>query len=880
MTPPRILTARLPIFLLFLLSGATSLVYEVVWLRKLILIFGSTQFATSTVLSTFMAGLALGAFVAGRWITRSHIAPLKIYGLLEIGIGVYALFVPFLFRVLSPVYQVLWDAGMSESFVALSLAKFVGIAAVLLPPTVMMGATLPILSRQIADDPKRIGGKVGTLYAINTFGAVAGTFLAGFVLVPHLGVRHTLWVTAAVNGVLGLTAMWLAGRLARPESAAPAKPSGDAAQAPVPDSPALAAPRRRMPLVLLVFGLSGFGALVLEVAWTRVLALVMGSSVYAFSLMLLAFLVGLAIGSAFFAGWLRKRPKTDPAAMLGVLLVATGFLAYATSWAFRALPRTFAEIYFWTQGQTDWLTGSDWLSANQWMVVQFLCGLLIMFPATFALGGIFPAVLQLHARRLDQVGTSVGTVYASNTVGTIVGAAMAGFVLIPAFGMLNAVTGIAILEVALGTLIIFAVVTRPHRLRPAILLAAVVICGLFFGLPQWDVRLMNSGVYMNLFGEGWTDWESFSKIIYENNEPVLVREGLTATVFVADQPRFQNRYLAVNGKIEASTNADLETQLMCSHLPLLMHANPKDVMVIGLASGISVGAVATHPVETIRVIEIEKEMEPAARLFEEHNNYVLDDPRLVLSFNDARNDLEFSSNTYDVIISEPSNPWMTVASNLFTEDFFRMAKTRLREGGIFSQWVQNYYLPKEDLRSIIAAFRDSFPYVMLFETYDGIDLLLIGSQEPLQLNLERFEERMTELRVLLDLGRVGIRKPADILELFRLGPRDVDKIVAGAPRNTDDNARVEFSAPKTFGVYTVGENLDYLRQFVSDPVDYITPELGPDEADELRLQIARGLFFRQEYDLARRTLQAVESSEFSARIADLARRIDQAADTP
>ena len=446
--------------------------------------------------------------------------------------------------------------------------------------------------------------------------------------------------------------------------------------------------------------------------------------------------------------------------------------------------------------------------------------------------------------------------------------------------MLNTVTAIAILEVALGTLIVFAVVTRPHRLRPAFLLAAVVLCGLFFRLPQWDARLMNSGVYMNLFDEGWTDWESFSQVVYENNEPVFVREGLTATVFVADQPRFHNRYLAVNGKIEASTNADLETQLMCSHLPLMMHADPKDVMVIGLASGISVGAVATHPVETIRVIEVEKEMEPAARLFEEHNNYVLDDPRLVLSINDARNDLEFSSNTYDIIVSEPSNPWMTVAANLFTEDFFRMAKTRLREGGIFSQWVQNYYLPKEDLRSIIASFRDSFPYVMLFETYDGIDLLLMGAQEPIRLDLKRFSERMTELRVLMDLGRVGIRKPADVLELFRLGPQDIDRIVADAPRNTDDNARVEFSAPKTFGVYTVGENLDYLRQFVSDPVDHITPEPGPQAADELRLQIARGLFLRQEYDLARHTLDGVELAEFSTQVADLTRRIEQASTAP
>lgn len=877
---PRISTARSAIFVLFLFSGATSLVYEVVWLRKLILIFGSTQFATSTVLSTFMAGLALGAFVAGRRLAHGRVAPLRIYGFLEIGIGLYALLVPFLFNALSPVYQALWDAGLSESFVQLSLAKFVGIAVVLLPPTVLMGATLPVLARQVADDPDRIGGKVGTLYAINTFGAVAGTFLAGFVLVPQLGVRETLWITAAVNALLGLAAIGLSGRLPRPATVA-STPTPEEAERPgriIAETPNRT--RRRIPLVLIVFGLSGFGALVLEVAWTRVLALVMGSSVYAFSLMLLAFLVGLAAGSAFFAGYLRKRPQTEPASMLAVLLIGAGFLAYVTSWAFRTLPRAFAEIHFWTQGPNDWLTGTQWMSADQWMVVQFCFGLAIMFPATFAFGGIFPAVLQLHARRLEHVGTSVGTVYASNTVGTIVGAAAAGFVLIPAFGMLQTVVAIAILEVALGALVLFAVVLRGQRLRPTILLVLVLVCSLFLGVPQWDVRLMNSGVYMNLFGEGWSDWEAFSRIIYDNNETVFVKEGLTATVFVADQPRFDNRYLSVNGKIEASTNSDLETQLMCSHLPLMIHDDPEDVLVIGLASGITVGAVATHPVDSIRVIEVEKQMEPAARLFAEHNNFVLDDPRLDLSFNDARNDLEFSSNTYDVIISEPSNPWMTVAANLFTEDFFSMAKTRLRDGGIFSQWVQNYYLPKEDLRSIIAAFHDSFSHVMLFETFDGVDLLLLGSQEPIVLDLDRFSERMSELRVLMDLGRIGVREPIDVVQLFRIGTDGIDRLVEGAPRNTDDNARVEFSAPKTFGIYTLPENRKYLGQFASDPFDYVRPEFGPEEAARLRLRLAHGFFLRHDYDLAGSTLDAVTQPDLQDQVDELRAKIDQAADTP
>ena len=810
-----IVTARFAIFVLFLLSGATSLVYEVVWLRKLTLIFGSTQFATSTILSIFMAGLALGAFLAGRQLTRTSMPALKIYGLLEVGIGLYALLVPLLFAGLSPFYQALWNAGLSDSFVLFSLARFGGIAVVLLPPTMMMGATLPVLARQIADDPRRIGGKVGMLYAVNTIGAVAGTVLAGFVLVPRLGVRETLWVAAVVNGLLGLIAWRLAGRLPRPGP----RGTGDAERGleSPSDVPSPTHERRRLRVVLFVFGLSGFGALALEVAWTRVLALVMGSSVYAFTLMLLAFLLGLAAGSASFAAYLRRRHPTEPAATFASLLVIAGLLAYATSWAFRALPRAFAEVYFWTAGQTDWLTGAARLSADQWMIVQFLLGLAVMFPATFALGGLFPVVLQLHARELSAVGVSVGTVYASNTAGTIVGAAVAGFALIPAIGMLHTVTAIAVLEVLLGGLVLVTVVRGTHRLRPAILLAVALVCGLVFRLPEWDVQLMNSGVYMNLFGEDWTDWADFSVGIYQNNETVFAEEGWTSTVYVADQPRYGNRYLSVNGKVEASTKADLETQLLCSHVPLLLHEDPKDVLVIGLASGISAGAAATHAVETIRIVEVEKAMERAARLFSDHNNGVLDDPRVVLSFNDARNDLQFTARTYDVIISEPSNPWMTVAANLFTEEFFELAKTRLRSGGVFSQWIQNYSLPTDDLRSIIAAFRKSFRYVLVFESYGGIDVLLMGSQDRFELDLERLRTRMLDPAVVEDLGRIGLRQARDVLQFLRIGPDGVDKLVEGAPRNTDNNARVEFSAPRNLARDTLHRNREFLGRFADVP---------------------------------------------------------------
>jgi len=845
-------------YVLFFVSGASALVYQVVWLRLLLLIFGSTLFATSAILSTFMGGLALGAFLAGRSMDRSRKAPLRVYGVLEIGIGIYALVVPALFHALTPVYRAVWDAGGSDSLILLNLAKFAGIAVVLIVPTTLMGASLPVLARDIADDPRRIGGKVGTLYAINTFGAVAGTFFAGFLAIPRIGVHAALLSTAAVNVVIGAVAV----AAGRPRAAAP---DTDVAR-----SAAAAGPSRiggRTAALLLLFGASGFGAMVLEVAWTRALALVLGSSVYAFSLMLVAFLIGLAAGGATISTWLRRRPDVHPGSLLAVLFAATGLLAFATVFVFQHLPRFFGEIYFAYQP-----------SPNGWFAIQFLFGLIVMFPATFAFGGIFPAVLQCHARGLDRVAGSVGTVYTANTAGTIFGAASAGFVLIPWLGVQDSVVLVAASQTVLGAIAALALSGLGISARRALAGTLVIAAALFpFARPGWDALLMNSGVYMNLqdMPEG-SDWDDFLDIVHGDNVLVYAREGMTASVLVADQPSIDNRYLAVNGKIEASTNADMETQLMCAHIPLLLHDDPKDVLIIGLASAITVGGAATHPVEHIRVVEVEKAMIPAARLFEDHNGRVMDDPRVEISINDARNELEFSDATYDVIVSEPSNPWMTVASNLFTEDFFRLAATRVRPGGLFSQWVQNYYLPAEDLRSIVAAFRSAFRYVAVFETFEGVDLLLLGSQEPLRLDLDRIGSRMRELSVRIDLARVDIRRPADVLPLFVLGPDQVDRFVDGAQRNTDDNARVEFSAPRALYRDTLQANLEFLHGFAEDPLELTaTSELpDPETRDRLRLDLARAYLARGRAADARPILRALAGGPLADEVAHLAETAD------
>lgn len=810
-------TAPYLAFGLFFLSGAAGLVYQVVWLRQLTLIFGATAYASSAVLSTFMGGLALGSYWAGRRADRWLRPPLQTYGLLELGIAAYATGIPWLLTTLTPLLGIAWRLGADRHFVLLALVKFLAIAVLILPATTLMGATLPVLSRVAAATSRSVGGGVGSLYAANTFGAVAGTVSAAFIALPWFGMSRTLSVNIALNAAVGVVA-WVAGRRA------PALPAPEVSGEPAPVSRSEAGSNS----LVLAFAASGCAAMVLEVAWTRGIGLVLGSSVYAYASMLTAFLIGLASGAACAVRFLRRRRATDPRLVLAMILGAGGLFSFGTAYAIQSLPRLFAEIYFRFNPP-----------AEGWWLAQLGLSLIVMFPTTFVLGWVFPLVLEAAGGTRGGVAASVGRIYAANTLGTIVGAAAGGFLLVPLLGVGTTLVSVAVLQLALGAALAPGARARG---RTAVTVAALAgALGCIALRPGWDVLLMNSGVYMNIQDfDREAGWSAFVRTVRKDSEIVLARDGLTASVLVARQPAAKNLYLAVNGKTDASSRVDLETQLMAGHIPLLLHPSPRDVLVVGLASGISVGAVAAHPVDRIRVVEVEAAMIDAARLFGPYNGNVLDDPRLAISVNDARNELQFNSSTYDVIISEPSNPWMTVASNCFTEDFFRIAKTRLRQGGVFGQWIQTYSLAPEQLRSIIAAFRQSFPQVVVFETLKGIDLLLVGSDRPLVLDTETLEVRMSELQVRLDLARVGARSAYDLVGMVQTGGSALEPVLAGARVNTDDNGYVEFAAPKALYLDTQDANLAMLRGVQADPLGPVAALVRtPLQPDALRLEMVR-----------------------------------------
>lgn len=818
-------------FLLFFLSGATGLVYQVLWLRRLVLVFGSTLHATSAILAVFMGGLALGAWAGGRWMDRRPTASaLVVYGVLEIGVGCVALLVPWLLDGLAPLLSTLAGAGASSA--TLNAAKVCGIAVVLLPPTILMGATLPVLARRAAGGSPQVGGRVGALYAVNTFGAVAGTFVAAFIALPAIGNHATATITAAANLTLGVVAFVLARRDPRTP---PPVPIANA----VPGSEVRPWNRR---MAIAVFAASGLAAMALEVTWTRGLALVFGSSVYAFASMLVAFLVGLAAGGAIVSAWLSSRRAPDAVGLLAGLLATAGAGALGSAFVLNALPEIMGRLLL------DGLTRPEAV-----FTAQFAIALALMLPTTIALGGVFPAVLQAYAGGARTVSGPVGRAYAANTAGAIAGALGAGFIFVPKLGIPATLGWIAALQLGLAAATAASIPSFSRGRRTALAVALGVSALAFPGIrPSWDVLLMNAGVYFNLpDAKAGISWDEYAAGLKESTRVIFAAEGVSSSVLVADHLPSGSRYIAINGKVDASTKADLETQVVVGHLPLLLHPRPERVLIVGLGSGISTSAVAAHPVTSISVLEVEKEMIPAARFFGSANNDVLDDPRVSVTIRDARDALRLDEQRYDVIVSQPSNPWMTVASNLFTREFFAEARTRLEPGGVFCQWVQMYCLRPDDLRSVLAAFRESFPNVLVFGTLGGVDLVLIGTDEPVRFDRAALARRMAELRVRMSLARVGIREPVDLLALLRVGDREIDGLLKGAPMNTDDNGRVEFSAPKSLYLETIDANTRVLLGSASDPSDYLAgPPLPPEEIDELRLEISRRRLARGEAEWA------------------------------
>ncbi|HEV8202922.1 MAG TPA: fused MFS/spermidine synthase [Pyrinomonadaceae bacterium] len=761
--------------LCFVLSGATGLIYEVLWARMLGLVFGATTLAVSTVLAAFMGGLALGSALAGRFAQRIR-KPLSVYGLMEILIAVYALLVPLLFRWIDHVYALIWQQ-LQPGYFTFSLWRFVLSCVVLLVPTTLMGATLPVLAAALVRSSDRDSNSVTRLYACNLAGAILGTLAAGFVLLPTLGVRTTIFVAAALNIIVGVIAILLQ---RRPQSQTNVAVKVD-------DSVVVDEGRGFWFFAALV---SGFVTIGTQVSWTRVLTMIIGSSTYAFSIVVALFLIGLAIGAWIVA---RKDRSSSLRSTIMVVEVLTTLSLLLSLFVLNEIPALLINLGLRLQI-------ASWIGL---LALQILSATLLILVPAVLMGMVMPLVLVWASSDGKNAVARVGRSYAINTVGAIAGAFITGFILIP-----KASTRFTLLFAATCCLIVAGVAYRPVstsrdpavKRSLAIGLTFVFVIALFIVAPRMNLADLSIGAYDSLVRviaqsrEGVTEGDTTAGSSV--HELLMYDEGATATVSVRrDQDTVS---MAINGRTNASDSIyDMPTQVMLGQLPLLIAPRIDNGLIIGYATGVTVGAMLQSPIQSVTCVELEPGTIAGSEFFNHINNRPLDDPRTKLIIDDARTFLRVTPNRYDIIVSEPSHPWVPGVANLFTQEFFELGRERLKDDGIWVQWVQIYQLSTESLRSVLATYQKVFPHVLVFRVgglNKGKDLLLIGSNRPL--NLDRLSERFADPRIATELARVDLRSEADVRGWFVCDESKLGPAVAGAKINTDDNMHIEMTVPR------------------------------------------------------------------------------------
>src|SRR6266571_1313677 len=777
------------LYAIFFLSGATGLVYEVIWVRLTGLVFGNTSHAISTVLGAFMAGLALGSWKLGRQADRTE-NPLRMYGLLEIGIGISAALVPLIFRALDTFY---WAVAPSLSSIpgGGGFIRFGTSFIVLITPTFLMGGTLPVLTRFFTNDIEEVERKVGVLYALNTFGAAAGSLLAALVLIPGIGNVRTTLIIASINVAIGLFAIWMSSRTET--VGREAGPSGFSTSA-----TGLGAPRSSNPLadrlVLMTLVVSGFVSMMYEVSWTRALSAMIGSSTYAFSIMLVTFLVGIAFGSSIIG---RRRPAATLRLLglmqlgvaIGGVVFLIGYLAapYALLSLIRAFYYTFPAI----------------------LTIQFILCAGLMILATLCMGATFPIASQLYSNKFMILGRSIGNIYSVNTIGAIIGSLTAGFVLMPLIGTERTILVGLFFNSAMALLLLTEV--KAARLAQAIAIVLLLVATVSMrGGIFWKPDAMDRGILVYSKALQVRPELTISEH-YEDTDVVYFKEGNNATISV----RKGENYMALrtNGKVDASNRDDMITQLAVGWLPVFYHPNPQSALVIGYGSGVTVGAVAAvKEVADIDCIEIEPAVFGAAPWFSEINRKSYESPKLHMIFNDARNYMNVTRKQYDVIISEPSNPWIAGVASLFTAEFYDRVADVLKPDGIFAQWIQLYELDPEDLRMILYEVQRKFLEVSVWVT--DSDLIVIGSRQPPKLDAARLVTAVKSDPGMIRDFRTFLHseQPEGLLAYYVMSTEAVRKFASKARRNTDDHPLLEFHAPRQLFSDTRDLNIDLLYQ--------------------------------------------------------------------
>jgi len=833
----------LAVLVCFFLSGAAGLIYQVAWGKALGLIFGHTAYAVATVLAVFMGGLAAGSALLGRWSERRP-RPLALYAWLEIGTAATgALSLAGLMGVRFLYFAAYPYVAAHDSI--LLLLRFAGAALVLFLPTFLMGGTLPILVRAVTRNSAELGTRLARLYWVNTAGAVAGTMMAGFLFLPTVGLRRTLEIAVAFNMIAAVLALLLSRREADSEPTPAAAPEPAPRRTPAPAE-------GEMPWFLLVcFAVVGATAMAYEVGWTRLLATQLGSSTYAFTLMLATFLIGIVLGSAAFERWTQRRQARRSTFALTQTLTALASLACLVAFPF--LPQLLPTILRATHESFRGL-----------VLAQFAIAGLAMLPAATLFGFNFPVVTLLAAGRQDSASATVGRAYAWNTMGAIVGAVAAGFWLLPALGSFRLLAATAGANLLLAALL-YATAAPRRVLASALnvaLLAGVALVGFSPYFYDPAMAAFSTMLYWNI------DRPLSMRENAHSLDVVYLADGLNSTISVTKSNDLVS--LRTNGKADAS-NHDVRTQLMLGHLGALAHPGLRRVLVIGFGGGMTLSALARYPeVQRLDCVEIEPAVLGAAPLLTELNRNVLDDPRVHIIYDDARNFLFTSREQYDLIVSEPSNPWMAGIASLYTREFYHAARQRLAPGGIFVQWVQAYSLFPDDLRMIAATFQSELPRASLWHG-EVNDFLLMAPTPPAGQMLDRVQSLWNQPPLRDDFDQLGLKEPAGLLAFYLLDDVELREFSRGARLNTDDLTLLEYHAPPALLVHGLQDKNH--SEILRVQKDVLPADLPADLRDNALTAAATTSMMLEDADGAGRFAKALETRPVTAKSEVIAGRM-------
>jgi predicted membrane-bound spermidine synthase len=758
---------------LFFCSGATALVYEVVWSKFLSQMFGSTIYAQTVVLAAFMGGLALGNRIFGKWADRSR-HPVQSYGTLELIIGIYALLYPAADWIADKVFVTV-GSHIAEKSLLLLLLKAVLAAGLLLGPTILMGGTLPLLAAWLEKSGGDAGRRSARFYSVNSLGAVAGAACAGFWLVPVFGMVGTLEVTAAVNLIIGLLAIVLSrkGVLVIAQGEAPAENAHS--------SDGSAVSIRSACLIVAVTGGVSMG---LEVLASRSLALIFGSSLQSFAVVLIAFILGIGLGSAWIASPRHKNMRE---------VVIVGLLCAGAAWVALLVFNIERWVDFYRIARTGLARTTTGYVYHE-LLTTFIALIVLGIPAAL-IGAVLPLMIRRVSGAGELLGRKVGQLLTWNTLGAVGGTLVTGFVLMPTVGLRNA---FAVLTLVLGLAALVVAVRRSSAFGLMGALCVCVFCAsvFVFGGEDWEY-VMSSGI----FRIRETQYEPrLMKVRKEHMKLLFYEDGPDATVSAEQVDGIiapAEIGLRINGKPDAGTQLDVSNQLLLGHLPLLVKPGAKDVFVLGLASGMTAGAALEYPIARLDVAENCEPVVKVSHLFDEWNHHALNDPRTHLWREDARTVLKLRPQLYDTIITEPSNPWTIGIGSVFSREFYELAASRLKPGGIMTQWFHIYETQDDIVEMVLRTFRSVFPYVEVWDTGSG-DIVMLGSLQPWKTGPEVFEKGFAIPRVKTDMWMINIESPEDLLARQLASQQTGFAIPGDGPIQTDGHPVLEYTAPRAF----------------------------------------------------------------------------------